>query len=63
MRREDGRLTVGDLSSKMSKLKHIGENITEQEITYFLLDSYENMEEDVDFELFLRVSINLIVSL
>lgn len=63
MRREDDRLTVGDLSSKMTTLKHIGENITEQEITYFLLDSYENMEEDVDFELFLRVSINLIVSL
>ncbi|KAM7496286.1 hypothetical protein LguiA_020700 [Lonicera macranthoides] len=59
MRREDGRLTVGHLSSKMSKLKHIGENITEQEITYFLLDSYENMEEDVDFELFLRVYLKL----
>lgn len=56
MRRESGSLTLGDLPSKMSKLKNVGENLTEEERTAFLHDSYQNLGDEVDFELFLRVN-------
>lgn len=56
MRRENGQLSLSDLPSKMSKLKIIGESLTEGERASFLNDTYQNMDEDVDFELFLRVS-------
>ncbi|CAL5333831.1 unnamed protein product [Camellia sinensis] len=59
MRRENGRLTLADLPAKMSRLKHVGENLTEQERASFLRDSYQNLDDDVDFELFLRVYLNL----
>lgn len=41
----------------MCKLKHVGENLTEDERAAFLRDSYQNLDDDVDFELFLRVSV------
>lgn len=56
MRRESGSLTLGDLPSKMSKLKNVGENLTEEERAAFLHDSYQNLSDEVDFELFLRVN-------
>lgn len=56
MRRESGSLTLGDLPSKMSKLKNVGENLTEEERAAFLHDSYQNLGDEVDFELFLRVN-------
>lgn len=59
MRREHGRVTVGDLPSRMSKLKIVGDNLTEEERASSLLESYQNMEEEVDFELFLRVFFQL----
>ncbi|XXG78754.1 hypothetical protein AAC387_Pa08g2629 [Persea americana] len=59
MRREHGRITVGDLPSRMSKLKIVGDNLTEEERASSLLESYQNMEEEVDFELFLRVYLKL----
>ncbi|KAI7983224.1 Fimbrin-2 [Camellia lanceoleosa] len=59
MRRENGRLTLADLATKMSMLKHVGENLTEQERASFLRDSYQNLDDDVDFELFLRVYLKL----
>ncbi|XAR60893.1 hypothetical protein NMG60_11034433 [Bertholletia excelsa] len=59
MRRESGRLTLADLPEKMSKLKHVAENLTEQERASFLRDSYQNLDDDVDFELFLRVFLKL----
>lgn len=62
-RRESGRLTIADLPAKMSKLKHVGENLTEKERDAFLRDSYPNMDDDVDFELFLRVNIQAFSSL
>ncbi|XP_031110508.1 fimbrin-2 [Ipomoea triloba] len=58
-RRESGRLTIADLPAKMSKLKHVGENLTEKERDAFLRDSYPNMDDDVDFELFLRIYLKL----
>lgn len=57
MRRENGRLTLAEMPAKMSRLKHVGENLTEQERDSILRDSYEKLDDDVDFELFLRVSL------
>ncbi|MCD7448669.1 Fimbrin-2 [Datura stramonium] len=59
MRRENGGLTLLDLPSQMAKLKHVGENLTERERESFLRDSYKCLDEDVDFELFLRVYLKL----
>ncbi|KAL8206145.1 hypothetical protein R6Q57_009696 [Mikania cordata] len=59
MRRETGSLTLGDLPSRMSKLKNVGENLSEEERSAFLHDSYQNLGDEVDFELFLRVYLNL----
>ncbi|GKA56738.1 fimbrin-2 [Tanacetum coccineum] len=59
MRRDSGSLTLADLPSKMSKLKNVGENLTEEERVVFLHDSYQNLADEVDFELFLRVYLNL----
>lgn len=57
MKKENGGLTLADLPSQMAKLKHVGENLTEQDRELFLRDSYKCLDEDVDFELFLRVYI------
>ncbi|CAO2826486.1 unnamed protein product [Amaranthus hypochondriacus] len=59
MRRESGPLTLADLPAKMSKLKVVGENLTEEERDSFLKSNYENMNDQVDFELFLRVYLKL----
>ncbi|KAF5470275.1 hypothetical protein F2P56_010799 [Juglans regia] len=60
MKREGGgRLTVGELASKMSRLKVVGENLTEEERASFIQDLYRNVDEDVDFESFLRVYLTL----
>ncbi|XP_052170690.1 fimbrin-2 [Diospyros lotus] len=59
MRRESGRLTLADLPTKIPRLKHIAENLTEQEIASFLRDLYQNLDNDVDFELFLQVYLKL----
>lgn len=58
MRRESGKLTVGDLPSRMSRLKVVGENLTEEERTSLIQDLYPNSNEEVDFEFFLRVSLS-----
>ncbi|KAL0419421.1 UNVERIFIED_CONTAM: Fimbrin-2 [Sesamum radiatum] len=49
-----GGLKLAELPEKMSRLKHVGENLTEQERASFLQESYQNLDVDVDFELFLR---------
>lgn len=59
MRRESGPLTLADLPSKMSKLKVVGESLTEEERDSFLRSSYQNMNDEVDFELFLRAYLKL----
>ncbi|KAK6940441.1 Calponin homology domain [Dillenia turbinata] len=59
MKRENGGLALRDLASAMSSLKLVGENLTEEERASVLLQSYQNMEQDVDFELFLRVYLKL----
>ncbi|KAK4720156.1 hypothetical protein R3W88_018494 [Solanum pinnatisectum] len=59
MKRENGGLMLADLPSKMARIKHVGENLTEQERESFLRDSYKSLEEDVDFELFLQVYLKI----
>ncbi|XP_051134617.1 fimbrin-2 [Andrographis paniculata] len=62
MRRESGGgggLKLAELPEKMSRLKHVGENLTEEERAAFLRESYQDLEIDVDFELFLRVYLKL----
>ncbi|KAI9120039.1 hypothetical protein K1719_009008 [Acacia pycnantha] len=59
MRRESGKLMIGDLASKMSRLKVVGENLSEEERASFIQDLYQNTEEEVDFELFLKVYLKL----
>ncbi|KAK1398073.1 fimbrin-2 [Heracleum sosnowskyi] len=59
LKRESGGLTLADLPSKMSRMKQIGENLTEEDIALFLQDSYKSLQDNVDFELFLRVYLNL----
>lgn len=56
LRRESGPLTLADLPLKMSNLKVVGENLTEEERDSFLRSNYQNMNDEVDFELFLGVS-------
>lgn len=57
MRRESGKLTVGDLASRMSRLKVVGENLSEQERADLIADLYPNLNDEVDFEFFLKVSL------
>ncbi|XP_021301076.1 fimbrin-2 [Herrania umbratica] len=59
MRRESGKLTVGDLASRMSRLKVVGENLSEQERADFIADLYPDLNDEVDFEFFLKVYLKL----
>ncbi|XP_058750801.1 fimbrin-2-like [Vicia villosa] len=59
MRRESGKLTIGDLASKMSRLKVVGENLSEEERDSYINDLHKNSDEEVDFELFLKVYLKL----
>lgn len=57
MRRESGKLTLKDLASRMSRLKVVGENLTEEERGSLIQDFYQNLDEEVDFEFFLKVKV------
>ncbi|KAL8525970.1 hypothetical protein ACS0TY_015258 [Phlomoides rotata] len=60
MRQENGGvLRLAELPEKMSRLKHVGEILSEEERAAFLRDAYQNMDVDVDFEFFLRVYLKL----
>ncbi|KAK9146041.1 hypothetical protein Sjap_005944 [Stephania japonica] len=59
IRREQGRVIIGDLPERMSKLKVVGENLTDLERASFLIESYQNMEDEVDFEFFLRIYLKM----
>ncbi|KAF9688455.1 hypothetical protein SADUNF_Sadunf02G0198900 [Salix dunnii] len=59
MRRESGKLTLRDLASRMSRLKVVGENLTEEDRASCIQDLYQNLDEEVDFELFLKVYLKL----
>lgn len=55
MRRENGKITVGDLPSKMSRMKIVGEILSEEEREIIIQDMNQNMSDEIDFEFFLRV--------
>ncbi|MBA0700309.1 hypothetical protein Goari_005614, partial [Gossypium aridum] len=59
MRRESGKLTLGVLASRMSRLKAVGENLSDQETTDFIAALYPNFNDEVDFESFLKVYLKL----
>ncbi|KAF5746267.1 fimbrin-2 [Tripterygium wilfordii] len=59
MRRESGRLTLKELSAKMSRLKVVGENLTEEERACLIQDLYQNLDDEVDFEFFLKIYLKL----
>uniref|UniRef100_A0A6M2EMS2 Calponin-homology (CH) domain-containing protein n=1 Tax=Populus davidiana TaxID=266767 RepID=A0A6M2EMS2_9ROSI len=59
MRRESGKLTLRDLASRMSRLKVVGENLTEEDRAACIQDLYQNLDEEVDFEFFLKVYLKL----
>lgn len=55
-RTQSGRVTVANLPPIFKKLKAFSEVFTEDEIKNVLAESYQNMDEEIDFESFLRVS-------
>ncbi|KAH7684910.1 EF-hand-containing protein [Dioscorea alata] len=54
-----GGLKIGDLAGKMSKMKIGGDGISEGDRDLFVKRSYENLDSEVDFELFLRVYLKM----
>ncbi|XP_010524643.1 PREDICTED: fimbrin-2 [Tarenaya hassleriana] len=60
MRRESGKLTVADLASRMSRLKVVGDqNLSEEERASLIQSFHPNLDEEVDFEFYLRVYLKL----
>jgi plastin-1 len=57
VRTQSGRVTVGDLPAVFVKLKAYTEMFTEDEIKDILGESYKDMDEEIDFESYLRVSL------
>ncbi|XP_029128992.1 fimbrin-5-like [Cajanus cajan] len=55
-RTQSGRVTVRNLPPIFKKLKGFAELFTKDEIKAALGESYQNMDEEIDFESFLRVS-------
>lgn len=58
-RTQSGRVTVANLPPIFKKLKGFAELFTEDEIKAALAESYQNMDEEIDFESFLRAHLNL----
>ncbi|KAK4769106.1 hypothetical protein SAY86_027256 [Trapa natans] len=56
---EAGRVIVGDLPPIFAKLKAFSEMFTEDEIKAIVQESHTNMEDEIDFESFLRAFLNL----
>ncbi|XVF70769.1 hypothetical protein PTKIN_Ptkin11bG0188900 [Pterospermum kingtungense] len=59
VKNHNGKVTVGDLPALMVKLKAFSTMFTEDEIRKILSESYSDMNDEIDFETFLRVYINL----
>ncbi|KAK4793181.1 hypothetical protein SAY86_023616 [Trapa natans] len=56
---ESGRVTVGDLPPIFAKLKSFSEMFTEDEIKAVMLESDTKLDDEIDFESFLRAFLNL----
>ncbi|XP_022753073.1 fimbrin-1-like isoform X1 [Durio zibethinus] len=59
VKNQNGKVTVGDLPPLMVKLKAFSTMLTEDEIRQILSESYSDMSNEIDFETFLRVYLNL----
>ncbi|KAE8075580.1 hypothetical protein FH972_014279 [Carpinus fangiana] len=59
VRTQSGRVKVGDLPAVFVKLKAFTEMFTEDEIKDILGESYKDMDEEIDFESYLRAYLNL----
>ncbi|RWR80147.1 fimbrin-4 [Cinnamomum micranthum f. kanehirae] len=59
VRGETGHVRVGNLLPIMAKLKALRGKFTEEEIRQILGVSYPNMDQEIDFEAFLRAYLNL----
>ncbi|KAJ4826482.1 hypothetical protein Tsubulata_041168 [Turnera subulata] len=58
VRTQAGRVKVGDLPSTFAKLRAFADTFSENDIRAMLKESHSDMEEEVDFENFLRHNIN-----
>ncbi|XP_043693729.1 fimbrin-5-like [Telopea speciosissima] len=58
LRSQSGKVVVGDLPPVMAKLKDFHQMFTEEEISVILSES-SDMNDDIDFEAFLRAYLNL----
>ncbi|KAK9226138.1 hypothetical protein WN943_011185 [Citrus x changshan-huyou] len=58
-RSQSGRVTVGDLPPLFAKLKAFSEMFKEDEIKAIMGESHTKMEDEVDFESYLRAYLNL----
>lgn len=56
-RNQSGKVTLGDLPPVMVKLKTITDMLTEDEVKDILSESSSDLDQEVDFESFLRVCI------
>ncbi|XP_022716815.1 fimbrin-1-like [Durio zibethinus] len=59
LKNQNGKVTVEDLPPLMVKLKAFSTMLTEEEIRQILCESYSDMSNEIDFETFLRVYLNL----
>ncbi|CAL1381940.1 unnamed protein product [Linum trigynum] len=59
VRTQSGRVTVGDMPALFSKLKAFIDVFSENDISSMLQESTSNMDEEIDFESFLRAYLNL----
>ncbi|KAI4305707.1 hypothetical protein L6164_029058 [Bauhinia variegata] len=59
VRTENGRVTMGDLPPVFRKLKAFNELLDEKEIKAILEESYKDMDQEIDFETFLRAHLAL----
>ncbi|KAK1314708.1 Fimbrin-like protein 2 [Acorus calamus] len=57
--KDHGRVSLSDLPSKMSRLKIVGEGLTEEERGSLIRTSYKSMDEEIDFEHFLRIYLSM----
>lgn len=58
-RNQSGRVTLGDLPPVVAKLKSLSDLLSEDEIKSILSESSHDMNDEIEFESFLRVFLNL----
>ena len=55
LKRESGHVTTKNLPGLMKKLRGLNEVVSEEEIAAFLLESYPDSDQEIEFESFLQV--------